>query len=313
MARKKRARAGGRRAAARKLGKIDRKTFELAVQHGLDNAKVVIRARRARRRARRAVPGSTGLLLAEGDSWFDYPFFDVLEKLEDLGYKVESVAHKGDTVEEMAYDPLQLSKLAKKFEDVADGGKVPRAILLSGGGNDIAGDEFHVLLNHKGSGLSTLNDRVLAGILEDRLQFALVSVITSVTQLAQEYFSRTVPVLFHGYDFPVPDGRGYLGGFWFLPGPWLEPGFRRKGYGVLRDNTDVMADLIGRFNAVLARLPNQAGLGHVKYVNLQGTLSNDLRQERYKDSWDNELHPTEEGFDSVAQVFDDAIRTLPSP
>jgi hypothetical protein len=49
-------------------------------------------------------PVSAGTLLAEGDSWFDYPLHDVLRLLEDdFGYDVESVAHKGDRVEEMAY------------------------------------------------------------------------------------------------------------------------------------------------------------------------------------------------------------------
>src|ERR1051325_2242623 len=50
-----------------------------------------------------AVPPATGLLVAEGDSWFDYPLHDVLTMLEDEhGFDVESVAHKGDTVEDMA-------------------------------------------------------------------------------------------------------------------------------------------------------------------------------------------------------------------
>src|SRR5688572_24557221 len=39
---------------------------------------------------------SAGVLIAEGDSWFDYPFADVLSELEDCyGFDVESVAHKG--------------------------------------------------------------------------------------------------------------------------------------------------------------------------------------------------------------------------
>src|SRR5262249_8198322 len=51
-----------------------------------------------------AVPPPTGLLVAEGDSWFDYPLHDVLTMLEDEhGFDVESVAHRGDTVEDMAY------------------------------------------------------------------------------------------------------------------------------------------------------------------------------------------------------------------
>ena len=43
----------------------------------------------------------------------------MLERLEDrFDYRVESVAHKGDTVEEMAYDTTQLAKLARLFEKV---------------------------------------------------------------------------------------------------------------------------------------------------------------------------------------------------
>jgi hypothetical protein len=120
-------------------------------------------------------------------------------------------------------------------------------------------------------------------------------------------------VLVHGYDFPVPDGRGYLGGWWVLPGPWLEPGFRCKGYAVLKDNTAVMEELIRRFNGILASLPGLPGLGHVKYVDLRGTLSNDVRQNRYRDGWNDELHPNRGGFEAVARVFDAAIRPLPMP
>jgi hypothetical protein len=47
---------------------------------------------------------SRGQLIAEGDSWFDYPWFEVLGFLEDRHhYDVRAVAHRGDTVEAMAY------------------------------------------------------------------------------------------------------------------------------------------------------------------------------------------------------------------
>jgi hypothetical protein len=50
-----------------------------------------------------AAAASIGVLLAEGDSWFDYPLEDVLSALELRGYDVESVAHMGDLIEDMAY------------------------------------------------------------------------------------------------------------------------------------------------------------------------------------------------------------------
>jgi hypothetical protein len=44
-----------------------------------------------------------------------------------------------------------------------------------------------------------------------------------------------------------------------------------------------------------------AGLGHVHYVDLCGTLSSKLAN--YKDWWANELHPTEKGFEGVTKKF----------
>ena len=105
-----------------------------------------------------------------------------------------------------------------------------RAILLSGGGNDIAGDEFALLLNHAASGLPVLNESIVEGVIDVRLRQALLSLIGTATQLAAHYFGEAKPVVVHGYGYAVPDGRGFLGGGWMLPGPWLEPGFRRKGY-----------------------------------------------------------------------------------
>ena len=57
----------------------------------------------------------------------------------------------------------------------------------------------------------------------------------------------------------VPDGRGFLGGFAFLPGPWLQPGFRVKGHGDIDANVEVMEQLIDTFNAMLRQLAVPAG------------------------------------------------------
>jgi hypothetical protein len=67
---------------------------------------------------------------------------------DDHGYDVESVAHRGDRVEEMAYGRGRLEELTRRLEKLLRRNVVPRAILLSGGGNDVAGDELGMLLNH---------------------------------------------------------------------------------------------------------------------------------------------------------------------
>jgi lysophospholipase L1-like esterase len=301
-----RARAAGSRADARR-------SFEA----GAALAGEVLRRRAAARAAAAAKP-RLGLLIAEGDSWFDYPFFDVLGCLEARGFEIESVAHKGDTLEDMAHEAAQVDKLTRAFEKVKARGGRPRAVLLSGGGNDIAGDEFPLLLNHSRSGLPRLNATVAQGIIDERLRTAMASLIGVVTRLCETHFAERVRVVVHGYDHAIPDGRGYLGGGWILPGPWLEPGFRRKGYvpadkhrrvAALTTNAEVVRELIDLYNAMLARLVRDLaaeGHGHVRYVDLRGTLSA-LMPAGYRADWNDELHPTRAGFDRVAERIARAI------
>jgi hypothetical protein len=97
---------------------------------------------------------TVGFLVAAGDSWFDYPFHDVLKSLEDEhGYNVESAAHRGDPIEAMAYQGGQLDKFARCLEKIMAYGVIPKAVLLSGGGDDLAGPEFGMLLNNATSGI----------------------------------------------------------------------------------------------------------------------------------------------------------------
>ena len=206
----------------------------------------------ARRRALFGSRVTAGVLIAEGDSWFDYPLQDVLRLLEDDHlFDVESVAHKGDCVEDMAHSAGQFEEFARRLEKLLRDGKVPRAILLSGGGNDIAGDEFAILLNHAASSLPALNEDIVRGIIDVRLRAAYARIISGLTAIAKSFLGRPIPIITHGYDYPIPDGRGFLGGVWMLPGPWLKPGFQKKGYDDLEKNKQLIVQLIDRFNDML--------------------------------------------------------------
>ena len=249
--------------------------------------------------------GSRGVLVAEGDSWFDYPFYDVLEKLDDeFGWDIENVAHRGDSVESMAYDGGQLDDFVRAIQRVVRRGDVPHAILMSGGGNDIAGDGFAMLLNHRSSPVFGFNPAVLDGVIQTRIRVAYTTVLSAVTAACQGLLGAPVPILLHGYDYPVADGRGYLGGWGPLPGPWLEPGFRTKGYDDLAERVAITRDLIDRMYAMLDDVVALPAFAHVQVVDLRNALSTDLVNSRYKVWWGNELHPTEPGFTKVAGLFD---------
>jgi len=281
-------------------------------------AREVVVRRRARVRARavptrirpqlvRAAgsPANAGTLVAEGDSWFDYPWDDVLRMLEDRhGYDVESVAHAGDEVQAMAYSGGQLEEFTRRIERLLRQGTVPRAILLSGGGNDVAGDQFGTLLNHVSAPEPGLNEHVVSAILDERVRSAYVTILRAVSDVCRVRLGSEIPILVHGYDYAVPDGRGFLGGWWILPGPWLEPGFREKGYEDMQQRKAIIRQLIDRFNAMLQNVVALRDFKHVRYVNLRRTLDSGPR---YKDFWANELHPTGRGFAAVAERFAQVI------
>ena len=141
-------------------------------------------------------------------------------------------------------------------------------------------------------------------MIDQRVRAAYVTILSAITQICKAYLGRPIPIVVHGYDYPVPDGRGYWGGWGPLPGPWLEPGFRRKGYEVMTVRKEICVKLIDRFDAMLAGLAGVPPFAHVKFLDLRGTLP---RGSNYKDYWDNELHPTKMGFEKVTKKIAAAI------
>lgn len=254
---------------------------------------------------------TAGFLVAAGDSWFDYPFFDVVKLLEDnYGYNVESAAHKGNPIEAMAYKGGQLDQFTRGLEKILAQGAKPKAALLSGGGNDIAGKEFGMLLNNATSPISGWNPEILDGLINERTRTAYQSILTSITHICNEHKVMNIPILVHGYDYPVPDGRGFWGGSPF-PGPWLQPGFREKFFIDLETNVAMMRKIIDLFNEMLSALAKNPAFPNVRYVDLRGILSTDLTDHAYEGWWQNELHPTKKGFGLVTDKFAHVLSGLP--
>lgn len=299
------ARAETRDALARRDAALERRRRAIAAHPAPAVAPPSPRSRGARATSLDGPP-AVGYLIAEGDSWFDYPGDDILSILsDDYGYDVRSVAHAGDRVEAMAYEGGQLDRFLRTLESLLRDGHVPTAILLSGGGNDIAGDEFALLLDHAQSPTPGLNEAIVRGVIDQRLLASYARIVTRLTEACRAYIGRPVPIVVHGYDYPVPDGRGFgiLSGWGPFPGPWLEPGFAAKGYPEMSDRLPIMRTLIDRFNAMLATLAAQPEHSHVRYVNLRETL----QQAPYKRWWANELHPTRRGFTLIARAFAERI------
>jgi hypothetical protein len=163
-----------------------------------------------------------------------------------------------------------------------------------------------MLLEHRESGKPALNRAIVEQVFEHRIRDSCLRIIGTVMQLSRDYLGRQIPIVIHGYAHVVPDGRGVLGGRWFLPGPWLSPGFERKGYADLLERREIMRTLMNLFNDMLQRLAALPELqGVLRYVDVRSALSDDLAN--YRDSWANELHPTQNGFRAVAELIAQAL------
>lgn len=256
--------------------------------------------------------GTLGSVLGWGDSWLDYrdkyiglPLgTDLRDCLEGLGYampkkhcnwttwtKVEYMANNTGPFCSFLRNELQLRR--------------PRAILLSGGGNDTTEGTLEALIYPKGTAKPTRLDPDKLKIQIGLLHSYYVRVLDSIGAEFVREGARTLPVLVHGYDYPLP--RGVL---W---PPWLFDPFKNKGYNCnqpadLRDASLAMEELIDAFNVMLSDL--HTTYPFVVYVKLSGTIKARWPA-KPADGWANDLHPTDEAFALLANKLHDAIQRLP--
>lgn len=233
-------------------------------------------------------------LLAQGDSWFDYPLpplshSDVIAHLKSAPQSpsILSLAHHGEAAEDM----LGVQKLHRLIEQLDTGPEDPPydAVLFSGGGNDLAGDQFRIWLADSAS---------VGGNPANGLRQARVNGILAVVQAAYEDLiaardkislkqGRPIPIFAHSYDFAVPTGVGVCGA-----GPWLKPGLDDRGWTGAA-GAAIVKSLLQQFAQMLDGL--QASSVDFHHVRTQGMLS--------ANQWDNELHPTPGGFSAIAAAF----------
>jgi hypothetical protein len=254
-----------------------------------------------RRRMIAALPAgahATLNLIAQGDSWFDYPLplgnpSDVvahLKHLPSMAPEVLALAHHGEAAEDML-GVTKLHELLAHLKNPANGGF--DAILFSGGGNDLAGDQFRLWIAEA----SAVGMDPAKGLNQPRLDAIMGVVKAGYEDLiaARNDVEKTIPIFAHGYDFAIPNGVGVCGA-----GPWLKPGLDDRGWTDPGKARAIVRQLLVAFDAMLKVFEADA-LNNIVYVRTQGTLSDA--------QWDNELHPTPEGFAPITMRFVDALRT----
>ncbi|TCQ07681.1 hypothetical protein C8J34_104142 [Rhizobium sp. PP-F2F-G36] len=238
------------------------------------------------------------VLIAQGDSWFDYPLHgngpmigdtDVISHLRRIGVMpptILNLAVAGDT----AVNVMSLKRQSALIEQIRDKsnwieGK-PDAILFSAGGNDIAGDEFCLFLD--------FNDGRSTGLNEERFEKSLGMVEACYLSLfaLRDRVAPGVPVFGHCYDFPIPNGSHPI-----CAGPWLKPSLDFCNWSV-ENGVSIVRNALLAFRTMLKKLESDSS-NNFHLVDTQGILK--------VSDWANELHPYPSGFQLIAQKFSDVL------
>ena len=235
-------------------------------------------------------------IFAEGDSWFDYPvpFFGggIIPRLEDrLGVPILNLAKAGDEVRYM----LGVEERATLTEHLTDGspaGGPWDVLLFSGGGNDIVDNPMALWVKDWNPAMPPA-----AHIHKARFDAALALVRAGYEDLIElrNELSPNTHLVFHGYDFAIPDGRGICGF-----GPWLEPTFKLRKFPTRAAMEAVVKAMLEQFAVLLNSLAGPT----VTFINGQGTLA------PQPSSWHNELHPARVGFGKFADIFHVRLKAL---
>ena len=234
--------------------------------------------------------------LAIGDSWYDYPLDNNIPLPPwDFGiigtYNLKALGNPPPIILSFAHygwastQALSWENQERMIQNIQAGpwtnGKGPDAILVSFGGDDIAGDQLAIYLTYGGH-LTTASTR-FQGVL-DLVQASYEDLIEF-----RDIFASGVPIFAHCYDYPLASGK-LADGF---GGPWLKPSFDFALYGGA-DAQKVLHDMIDKFYGMLNGLAATAKHNfHV--VDTRGIITSS--------DWSNEIHPKPDGFYKLAQKF----------
>ena len=235
--------------------------------------------------------GETVDVLALGDSWFHYPFNNLITPLFEALERptIFVIGENGARADELCTGRW-LANLRRMLEDFPG----IRLACISAGGNDFAGvgDLDDKILGPDCSAETSVDGCYRAG--QPDAVFAAVrnayrDIVTAIAALRPD-----VTVLVHNYDYAIPDGRALLGVRSWLKLPMDNDRVPVQGAPLGGIRRELVRDLIDRFTLSLDDVVSSAAAAGRPAIELTwsaGTLSDS--------QWANELHPKPSGFNRL--------------
>lgn len=293
--------------------RVDMTEFQVEAESAMRIGNGIARWRRNQRFRRALRSGDPRpVLVAEGDSWFQFPIV-IRETIDHLGehYLIHCLSAAGDTAQNMVFG--HLGRGGQEYLAELDGlaGQV-RAFLFSAAGNDIIGEDIEA-----GDGTPVLSKllRSPSGAPSEPEPYIDQAAVTArlgeldrayrhvITQIRSRPHFRDLPILVHGYDVPYPHPWGAQdrrNPRWAAKDQWLGRAFVGAGInGPVRQL--ILRSLINQLYAMLERLAVDDA--HVHVVDCRGALPEIF-------DWADEIHATSTSYAAVAGRFRERLSAL---
>lgn len=243
-------------------------------------------------------------ILAEGDSWMKYCVGHAvawhLTKLDRRRNHLMNIGSPSDTAAEIL-NGGSAKRLARELKRGPARNRKYDVLIFSAGGNDILDKSvFRTFLNDYASGM-TAKDVINKSMLNAafKMLFANYDRLFSI----RDKNSPDTLIYMNQYDYAQPGIGGifpYRRGTRYRIGPWLEPGLDDAGVPKAMWG-DVVVELLKYYKSRLKSHIKKNGVTKLVLIETQGALA--------ASDWDNEIHPTFQGFKKVAQLFQKQLDT----
>ncbi len=283
------------------------------------------------------------IILAEGDSWFNYPVIltDIIDWISmEKNFAVYSLASGGDWLLNMLTARHYVEELSLLHPDV---------FLISGGGNDLVGSSRLAAIVEPGgksnefdfspwakklvdkantefveqdkaklmSGLSYLSRDFFALLMFFRLQYYYL--INGILTAGDSKKFEGIKIITQGYDYPIPSYKKNIGlkpWRWYVPfvrmflghGRWLKTSLLMRGIKNDEVQKNILYAMIYLFNEMMVEIGRECNTNDKKSV-----FHVDCRDTVGEKGWTDELHALPIHFKKIANVFNGCIREDLSP
>ncbi len=248
----------------------------------LNSFNSICRWRRNRKYKRRIKNWNGVRVVAEGDSWFQYPLIlkDTIDQLIDLDnfqYAILGLSEAGDLLSNIVRE----DEISEAIEE-----QDPDVFLISAGGNDMVGNGRLATMVHAFD-----EDREAINYPHEKF----TEFLDGLEHLYRKLFNRILSnkphlkIIFHGYDNVIPQNGSWLG----------KPLAKQKITNKTLQHK-ILIEIIKQLNDRLKEIAKDYP-GSVYHVDCRDSVGT-------KSKWHDELHPKNEGYFNVAKLFDETIK-----